>query len=898
MEGRGRSRRDYPSRSEEKSRSDRGNNPPSRHLWVGNISHSLTERAFVNHFMNFGELESVAFQPGRSYAFVNYRSEEDAFAAIKELQGFAIGGNPLRIEFAKAEKSLVSARDVHYSERRDDYSKARGSPVSQRDTREHRLSPEPHLKKSRMNDRDAEPSEVLWIGFPAQLRVDDFVLRKAFAPFGDIEKITTFPGRTYAFVRFRKVMSATRAKETLQGKLLGNPRVHICFAKSDSGTSNRDRNAPPSPRSSERTGSFEHFHHDRNYGIMSDDPDARPYSNLDHGEPNMIGQARDTNLWSGGNDALEERRYLGQGSKLRLPGNVYEHPDSPPRNFGARIREFSPHNYSRQGAMYDDPWDLPEDVSLLQGTKKLKTSTFPSENDLPEYPFSDLEKAKHIHPHDIPQSALFDKMYDSRNSGYRPIPERLANMAPNRPLGERDDHWNALHDDFQAGSMPMLPIDRRRLTPDLRGSSSKEVWKWEGMIAKGGNPICRVRCLPVGKPPDMVLPEHLDCTARTTLDMLSKHYYQAASAWVVFFVPANDRDISYYNEFMNYLGERQRAAVAKLDEMTTLFLVPPSDFSNNVLKVPGKLSISGVVLRLDAPGSSFGNREALHAPFQGELGYQNPISPSGHYLPLPPFANDERAADFPATGNSHSMQPGLAQGNDYARRPSSGPNWSSHDTQSSNPVAKTNAPPPSKPPAHISSMDQPYTSMPRNMQEPSHSNYTPDNVPLGGSKFVPPENPPNPSSTHFANLPPEQVAQLASSVLGQQGQLQLAGMPSNGEYAPPGFGNESGYSYNMPPNYELPNDQVTSEWCLPNEQVCSDFPPPQFGQSQQQQQPQQQLPLPPPPPQNLATPRPDALAAPQMNNQDDTESDPQKRLQATLQLAAALLQQIQQGKGT
>lgn len=96
-------------------------------------------------------------------------------------------------------------------------------------------------------------------------------------------------------------------------------------------------------------------------------------------------------------------------------------------------------------------------------------------------------------------------------------------------------------------------------------------------------------------------PELLDCTARTSLDMLSKHYYQALASWVVFFVPENDSEIVLYNEFMHYLGEKQRAAVAKLDERTTMFLVPPSEFSEKVLKVPGRLSIAGVALRLENP---------------------------------------------------------------------------------------------------------------------------------------------------------------------------------------------------------------------------------------------------------------------------------------------------------
>ncbi|CAK9160261.1 unnamed protein product [Ilex paraguariensis] len=97
---RDRFRRDYPMRSEEKSHGR--NNPPSRHLWVGNLAQHITENTLANHFLQFGELESIAFQPGRSYAFINFKNEDEAFAAIRELQGFVLAGNPIRIEFTKA----------------------------------------------------------------------------------------------------------------------------------------------------------------------------------------------------------------------------------------------------------------------------------------------------------------------------------------------------------------------------------------------------------------------------------------------------------------------------------------------------------------------------------------------------------------------------------------------------------------------------------------------------------------------------------------------------------------------------------------------------------------------------------------------------------------------------
>ncbi|CAA0816381.1 RNA recognition motif (RRM)-containing protein [Striga hermonthica] len=794
-EGRGRPRRDYPSsRSEEKSHHGRGNNPPSRHLWAGNISHSISEKTLANYFLRYGDLESIAFQAGRSYAFINYRNEEDAFAAIKELQGFVIGGNPLKIEFAKPEKSLPASRDADYSERRDDpYPKPRESSFSPRDSRARHSSPEPlHISKSKTGDKDSEPSEVLWVGFPPNMKMDEYVLRKAFSPFGEIEKITVFPGRTYAFVRFRSVMAAARAKEALHGKLFGNPRVHICFAKNESGLSNRERiptddSLSPRFRSYEHEESFEHVRHGRDFDR---DPNIK--------SPPYIPKY----------GARERMRFPAHGSEVGLSGDTYEPLDSPKRkNVWVRIREFSPQEFPRKGQIYDDdPWDLPEDVSFLRGPKKLKTeSTFLIDNELPEYPLSDLEKQKRVLPHDNPRRRPVDKDDESRYVGYRPIvPQRLMNMA--QPLGERVDQWNLPRDEFQVAPAQLPLMDRQRLTPERRQSSLKEIWKWEGMIAKGGNPICRARCFPVGKAPDMILPGCLDCTARTSLDMLAKNYYQAASAWVVFFAPANDPDISYYNEFMNYLGERQRAAVVKLDELTTLFLVPPSEFSEKVLKVPGRLSISGVILSLETPGLSYGptplteNREpSSSTTFQGHSVHHKPLSPSGPYLPNPPFANYER--------------PGINVGSVHGNSSSGGPHWPNHDFHSSNPLSRI------------------------------------------GSENI--------SSAPAAGLPPEKLSQLASSLLGQQGQFSQSGNP---------FVKTSQY-------YAAQN----------NEQGLSDLGQSQFGQMLQQQQQQQSA--------GLGSSQASQQQFQNPVQDDDSEGDPQKRLQATLQLAASLLQQIKQGKG-
>ncbi|XP_027172444.1 flowering time control protein FPA [Coffea eugenioides] len=881
--GRDRFRREHPLRSEEKSHHGRSN-PPSRHLWVGNLSHNLDESSLTHHFLQFGELESVAFQPGRSYAFINFKNEEDAFAAMRELQGFSVAGNPLRIEFTKAEKSTPQ-RDDNYSQRRDEQRTAvRGSPFSQRDSRVRHSSPDfPYPDKSKVHDKNVEPSEVLWIGFPAQLKVDEFILRKAFAPFGEIEKITAFPGRTYAFVRFRSVKAACRAKDTLHGKLFGNPRVHLCFAKSESGTSNRERNsinAPQSPQFRSHGHASDSSRKDRDFGGLTGDLNVRSprfMSNFEPGDPDIMSFGSKNDAWAGGNGAFEQRFY-DLSSEQGIPGNAYEHRSSPPGSRGPHFREFSPLEFPRQGPYDDDPFDLPEDSLLFPGAKKLKTSSFAPENELPEYPFSDSAKAKRV-PSGVYmdfQPDAYEKSSDSEPFGYKQIQDHPVKSTQNYDV--RNDHWSAPYDGFQMVSAPLPSYpERTRLAPESQQLYVNKEWKWEGTIAKGGTPVCRARCFPVGKLMDMVLPEILDCTARTSLDMLAKHYYQAAGAWVVFFVPASDPDIALYNEFMNYLGEKQRAAVAKLDDKNTLFLVPPSDFSEKVLKVPGKLSISGVVLRLEHPGPSYGSihqqekKEANFTSLHGSTSVVKPISPSGLYpsmptlpdIDRPPVRNTSFTENFssgplPASfsrsdvrntsGNLSDSIGDTRHVNAFPQHKTMvGPKWSPHDMQ------------------NLSSNIRNIRSQTNSMVNSITEGYNPQPVSRIGNQALQ-ENFPALSSMPPTALQPEQLVQLATTILGQQ---RHSGAVSTG------------------------SDWAQQNNALPNYQVGPETSLSQYGQIQQLQQ---QIPNLPAMPQREL--QPGSLVNQQQQNAGQGEGDTEKRLQATLQLAAALLQQIQQGKGT
>nr|GEU95582.1 hypothetical protein [Tanacetum cinerariifolium] len=98
----------------------------------------------------------------------------------------------------------------------------------------------------------------------------------------------------------------------------------------------------------------------------------------------------------------------------------------------------------------------------------------------------------------------------------------------------------------------------------------------KGIIANGGNRICLARCVPVGDWIRYELHDIVNCSARIGLDTLEKHYAYAIGFDIIYFLPDSEDDFDSYTEFLWYMGDRNLAGVAKFDNGTTLFLVPPS----------------------------------------------------------------------------------------------------------------------------------------------------------------------------------------------------------------------------------------------------------------------------------------------------------------------------------
>ncbi|XP_037441380.1 flowering time control protein FPA-like, partial [Triticum dicoccoides] len=951
--------------------------PPSRHLWVGSLAPGVTASDLSQLLHRCGDIEGITRDPGRTFAFVSFMREQDAVAAVRELQGARLQGTPVRIEFSKGDKSSGSYVDDRHAQSSDERHFVEHG-------RKHQSSPEKSVDKSKRN-KSTEPSEVLWIGFPAGLKVDEAALWEAFSPFGEIVKITTFPGRTYGFVKYTTITAACRAKEALQGRLFNNPRVSICFSRNEGVAAEVGRCssvAPYSPhlnrsvrsRSVFEDQDFEAFTRPRRFD--SPPRDLR-MSSLRAGPERLLRDADDVGfsrdnylrrgpqIESGHVSNFEPFRMRGLGPERRMSEDIYEQHRSSPTVRGETPWQSIPFERPRRAFPLEDSWDADDHSYPL--SKKLRTGEL-HDAELPEYPFSEFDRG-HVdsgYPRrpfrDLREDDAHPITYEPPMAHGRNYIEPLRN--PNPPV-DNHEAWRSQN------SFAMHAREVDRSTPEHHGPLPKEEWSWNGTIAKGGTPICRARCFPVGKVLNFMLPDFLDCTARTNLEMLSKHYYEAASSWVVFFVPENDADMAAYNDFMNYLGDKQRAAVCKLGERSTLFLVPPSDFSEHVLRVPGKVSISGVILKfqqanpdltsanrqpealekmptsfasyLNTDVSSHEDRDALRRldPPDTRTVPQGPdyLQPStGVYTPastdfIPPYkfanASPYLTSQLPQQMPAPDSRRETAQGQ-HQQSPNVWPSgWSNNNDPSPgsgnfNSLAASAV-------SHTQNdrTSEPYSFATQGIPKGTPSVYAPGEASNMSLPSMKPPQPPSrqvvrPQQTPSApvSLPPVQLAQLAT-LLAQQNQRGVeAGLPVGSSNRQSGFiqnYNPREHASVMPDssgrfiqNANHASVMPDSSGSIPVHNSQLPVPPSVPSQLQVHPPPIQghssvplgsfvpPLPAGPPPFQQLTsggasmqTLLPSAQQmGQQLSAQEDLDGDPQKRLQATLQLAATLLQQI------
>ncbi|KAL8153585.1 hypothetical protein V2J09_011345 [Rumex salicifolius] len=520
---------------------------PSKHLWVGGISSSLTKEQLEEEFVRFGKIQDFKFLKDRNTALVEYVKLEDASAALKSLNGEQIGGENLRVDYLRSQPARREQFDFH--DPRDIQFRRMGGLESSWTQNSVRFHPEAVYSGQKRHQpsqpfsgrKEGQPSRVLWVGYPPSVMIDEQMLHNAMILFGEIERIKCFPSRHYSFVEFRSIEEARNAKDNLQGKLFNDPRISIMFSNNDL--------------------AFKDFS-DSYPGVQGQMPEMLI---IDPGL-DIIGH----------NNPLGPNNFLG-GAPLGAVGPGGLRPFGPRGNFDGLLPT----------PEFNDPSMMhnPHEFGSPAGSNRRRMSS-PAIGSLPPVGTRPLNKASG---------------WDVLDANQIPRELKRARVDPGASFngspfnGTASQHEGAQLSKFHGGDR-FSPAD----PAVLKGPHHM----WRGVIAKGGSTVCHARCVPVGKGIDFHLPEVVDCSARTGLDMLAKHYAEAAGFDIVFFLPDSEEDFASYTEFLRYLASKSRAGVARFDDGTTMFLVPPSDFLTNVLNVVGPERLYGVVLKLARQAST------------------------------------------------------------------------------------------------------------------------------------------------------------------------------------------------------------------------------------------------------------------------------------------------------
>uniref|UniRef100_A0A0D9XFN4 Reticulon-like protein n=1 Tax=Leersia perrieri TaxID=77586 RepID=A0A0D9XFN4_9ORYZ len=495
-------------------------------LWVGGISSSISKEELEEEFKKFGQVDGVAFSCDQTAAYIDFDKLENAISAHRALNGAVLGGQELCVDFQRSRGRAEWLETGSFNSRV-------GPPKG----------------SSGVRNREAQPTNVLWVGFPNASKMNEEALRQAMAVYGVVTNTKVFPTRQYAFVEFATIGEASNAKKNLDGRLFNDQRIQILFSNSELAPNKLDNPTAVSgfPRS-------EMYHDDGQYGAS------------DYFDPRR-----------------GRSRYFDY-SGVPVSGGILPSPESS-----------RPFLTGRSAQNTFDPRE----------SKRLR-----------------LDTAADAYDARAGSEGLYPSGYSQREGAVR----------------------------SERSSSPVI-----RIKGTVHRTSYLEHF-WRGGISKGGSPVCRARCLPIGKGIEIPLPDIVDCTARTGLETLARHYEDATAFDIVFFLPDSEDDFLPYTEFLRYLGSKSRAGVVKVDAGATLFLVPPSDFLKNVLQVDGPERLYGLVLHIPQISAAPAvHRPQLTAPESQPYYDEREIPSQRSYSMVTPNNHQYRDADYRGSSREDAL---------------------------------------------------------------------------------------------------------------------------------------------------------------------------------------------------------------------------------------------------
>ncbi|KAL0367521.1 UNVERIFIED_CONTAM: Flowering time control protein FPA [Sesamum radiatum] len=483
----------------------------------------------------------------------------------------------------------------------------------------------------------AKPSNILWVAGINQ-HVSKEELEKEFLKFGQIQKLRYLKDQNTAYIYYVRVEDAVEALESMNGKQIGGDHILVDFLRSQSLP--REQGAGPKESSGIQLKTYPDSSlagatkQNESLHIGSQEGDSQcskvlliryppPLIIEEHMLRSAFSQFGEIKRISTSTDlhfAFVEFRTEEEASCARecLQGKLFNDP---------RISiEYSSSELGRRTRLTEYPY-RPVQTGVLDVNRPVLASFGPHHPDVATRPITGpcitfepvIPGSSHQTPVGEPNLRRLSSapgMISFSSPGF---------SLPNKCVSGGWDSFlsNELHRESKrsrfdaASSAEIMKIEGENYLPTLSvttgavGQHHDHIdCMWRGTIAKGGSPVCRARCISIGERIDTCLPNVVDCSGRIGLDLLSRQYATAIVCNLLLFLPDSEEDFAPYTEFLRFLIAKDRAGAAKLDDGTTLFLVPPSNFLTKVLNAAAPLRLHGVVLKFSEPAS---NRRSMSA---------------------------------------------------------------------------------------------------------------------------------------------------------------------------------------------------------------------------------------------------------------------------------------------
>lgn len=591
-------------------------------LWVGNLPAHAGEDDVMAAFAPHEALDCVVTRTGsRSYAFVLFRSVAESRAALEALRGSKVKGAFIRVEFARPARAVRN----------------------------------------------------LWVGGISP-SISKQEVEEEFRKFGKIEGVAFSHDQTSAYIDFEKLEDAISAHRALNGTDLGGKELCVDFQRSR-GRAERAEAGNFNSRGSLPPGEMGVGHAKGSAGVRMREA-KNPTNVLWVGLPNthkvneealrraMAAHGVVTNI-----KVFPERQYAfvefatiegASNAKNLLDGRLFNDTRihvlfSSSGLAPSKLDNLTPPAGFPRSEMYNDsPYAAPDYFGAGRSSHGTSQGYDPRRGRSRYLDYGAMPITGGILPAPEAGSSLL-----TGHSAHNALDPREAKRV------RLDAGMDPYH--VRAGSEGRQPVADESLSSVIRIQGTVHQTSclghfWRGSIAKGGSPVCRARCLPIRRGIEIPLPDIVNISARTGLDMLAKHYGDASGFEIVFFLPDSEDDFVSYTEFLRYLGSKSRAGVVKVDAGTTLFLVPPSDFLTNVLQVDGPERLYGVVLHIPQMSNAAVQRPVLTGPESQAYydGGDNMLAMQRNYNMGSANDNHHQDADYRGSFREEAVQSGVS----------------------------------------------------------------------------------------------------------------------------------------------------------------------------------------------------------------------------------------------